>query len=923
MAVQTIIQKITDLLRFWFLPAWLVIFILPGCGEKETVPDMAQYQLYCSPDSLQWLYDHPKEDHYIKVELSENNGPRKTGKLRLRGDTSRDFAKKSLKIKLDGPLSDGTTVLNLNAEFLDKSYLRQYLCSEIISRAGVPCFKTRHAAVSVNDIFHGVYLQVENMDEDFLARNGLDRGGALYKAARDGACLSKNEDVSTYWEKKTGDKKNMLDLHQLIDKINEVPVSHLQPVLEETFDYRQLISITALNIYLCNGSTWYHNYYLFHDGNRSGKWSIMPWDLDKTLTYYDWKLPFETSGDYTGDNVLAEKMFRCTPVMNDIDQELLRIDSLVKSMHIEQMALEAMRQLETWIEQDVRDDVQSADVWEKKCKETIDFFDVTLQHRKEQLALRDAQFETMSLPIYHGRPILRWTHCRYHPDSSVTYTVSWAPKEHLWTDSLKYQWTTTDSAFQVPVDFPPGTYAWKVEARMGSYRLNASPSVQWTEIAPLTLINHAFNTSTTLQGGQVYAILSSREFSGFIYHVSPGATLLLMPGVQAEISRQVNFHGTAENPIRVVAAGSWRGDEAIVFQNGSDNELKYVEFENVRVNYHGCNVTMDHCSIDMTSANLNIREGRLSMIWGTKGNLVMRHCSLRGNQTGEGLNVHEGSAIIEYNTFSGCPDAIELIDMHDSRIEFNSVRYSKDDAIDLNNSQRVTIRNNVLYHCADKGISIGADHYGRSKDISVISNYISRCRKAVEVKDSSNAEVQFNVFDNCQTAIAARRSDLNYRIGGQITCGPNYYVACDSCRAQQSDSLSTIAQLPGADTEVIARVQFGVVIPDFNSNTAVLNSQQQLPEKQITNDGRIILFNPTPHTLDIGHHELLCGSDQKPIFTFEGGIVIPPFSGITLFTGDKKQSQPDWVRITTRCPILWPDAQLIIFDPATSQSVTF
>ena len=61
-----------------------------------------------------------------------------------------------------------------------------------------------------------------------------------------------------------------------------------------------------LNIYLANGSTYYHNYYLYRYPN--GKWEILPWDMDKTLSYYDW-MPYQyhrTSSEWESDNPLDE-----------------------------------------------------------------------------------------------------------------------------------------------------------------------------------------------------------------------------------------------------------------------------------------------------------------------------------------------------------------------------------------------------------------------------------------------------------------------------------------------------------------------------------------------------------------------------------------------------------------------------------------
>ena len=108
--------------------------------------------------------------------------------MRIRGDSSRKDAKKSLKVKFI--LNGKVKTLNLNAEFSDKSYIRQYLSSQIMRASGQNCYNTKFAKLSINGKYFGLYLQVENMDRRFLKNNLLDENGSLYKATKDGSCMS-------------------------------------------------------------------------------------------------------------------------------------------------------------------------------------------------------------------------------------------------------------------------------------------------------------------------------------------------------------------------------------------------------------------------------------------------------------------------------------------------------------------------------------------------------------------------------------------------------------------------------------------------------------------------------------------------------------------------------------------------------------
>ena len=91
--------------------------------------------------------------------------------------------------------------------------LRSFVSSKIFKELNYPCFSTSFAKVYINDKFHGLFLEVENMDKDFLKNNGLNTKGDLFKATRDGACLNSIEELE-----KNGKEKQI--------KIMILPHSH-------------------------------------------------------------------------------------------------------------------------------------------------------------------------------------------------------------------------------------------------------------------------------------------------------------------------------------------------------------------------------------------------------------------------------------------------------------------------------------------------------------------------------------------------------------------------------------------------------------------------------------------------------------------------------------------------------------------------
>ena len=88
------------------------------------------------------------------------------------------------------------------------------------------------------------------------------------------------------------------------------------------------------------------------------------------------------------------------------------------------------------------------------------------------------------------------------------------------------------------------------------------------------------------------------------------------------------------------------------------------------------------------------------------------------------MNINFASARVENSVFINTPDAIEYIDMDEGIIIGNRVENSPDDAIDLNGCNDILITGNIIINNKDKGISIGTEQYGPSRNITIEKNLI-------------------------------------------------------------------------------------------------------------------------------------------------------------------------------------------------------
>ncbi|HDD24849.1 MAG TPA: hypothetical protein ENF52_05380, partial [Chloroflexi bacterium] len=211
--------------------------------------------------------------------------------LRYRGDTARLMPKKCWKAFF--PASDmfqGQEELNLNADYVDQTLLRSYVGYDFFQRVGVPTPQAGYAALSINDDYYGLFSQVEQVDERFLYRLGIEPHGNLYKPwyGNLGALdFITDPDQRAWWyryhyPKKTNRDTGMEDMIALIELINYTSDDHFPREIAAVLDVNEWLDWYAANILIGNFEMMEKNYYLYHDFSTD-RWIILPWDVDLSL----------------------------------------------------------------------------------------------------------------------------------------------------------------------------------------------------------------------------------------------------------------------------------------------------------------------------------------------------------------------------------------------------------------------------------------------------------------------------------------------------------------------------------------------------------------------------------------------------------------------------------------------------------------
>ena len=174
----------------------------------------------------------------------------------------------------------------------DKTYLRNTLAYGLYTDAGGPGMYAFSAVVYRNGSYYGLYDLVEDGDEEYLERVGLDPDGALYKM--DNELISATEDL----KKVSREYEDNSDLQQVVDS-ESLSKSQGATWVYDHLDIATWANYFAFQSLIANRDYGEKNYYLYHDNNGTGLWSIIAWDLDLSFGH-QWNV----SENYFDDDLI-------------------------------------------------------------------------------------------------------------------------------------------------------------------------------------------------------------------------------------------------------------------------------------------------------------------------------------------------------------------------------------------------------------------------------------------------------------------------------------------------------------------------------------------------------------------------------------------------------------------------------------------
>ncbi|WHX49900.1 CotH kinase family protein [Paenibacillus woosongensis] len=253
---------------------------------KDKVVDV---KITIDPDDFQDMLDNASAEEYKPASVNyngqqiDNIGIRTKGNLTLRSvvqmsDSDRYSFKLSFNEYVNQTLG-GLEKINLNNNYSDASYMREYLAYELAETMGLPTPKYSFVNIYINGELWGFYLAVEQIGTAYLERHFDHAYGALYKGVMTGSgsdlmWLGDDPDLYTGLELKSKSHNGNV-LTDMLDELNHGTDYESVIFVEEALKYIALNVVTNNTDSYIGGNK--QNYYLYEE---DGVFSILPWDYN-------------------------------------------------------------------------------------------------------------------------------------------------------------------------------------------------------------------------------------------------------------------------------------------------------------------------------------------------------------------------------------------------------------------------------------------------------------------------------------------------------------------------------------------------------------------------------------------------------------------------------------------------------------------
>lgn len=245
--------------------------------------------------------------------------------VNIHGQSSRGFPKKSYDLEFNpgykftyragaAPVSD----VNFLTTYPDKAHMRNRLAYDAFEALGAPYHWVEPVRVHRNGSFYGTAHLVENGDDEFIERLGLNPQNPLYKMYNTFTTSPGHAAISAGGvEKKSRKFEDSSDLLALLNGMVQLAGEPRRVFMYDNLDLPQMLNSMAIRALIGEQDCCHKNYYLYRDTLGDREWEIWPWDVDLSYgrrwigatTYWDDQMILDTRMPVGDNNGLLQALY--------------------------------------------------------------------------------------------------------------------------------------------------------------------------------------------------------------------------------------------------------------------------------------------------------------------------------------------------------------------------------------------------------------------------------------------------------------------------------------------------------------------------------------------------------------------------------------------------------------------------------------
>lgn len=306
----------------------------PSPARAQTAADLFSGQVLHRVDlwvnSADWakLKENFRENEYYPADLTWNGQTVRNVGIRSRGLGSRSGTKPGLRVDFNRYASDqvflGLKSIVLDNLTQDSSGIHETVAMALYARLGIPAPREAHTRLYVNNQYAGLYVIIESVDKDLLARvfgvigEDTQNDGYLFEFNYEDEWRLEylGDDLRPYRERfdaKTheskSDEEKYRPIETLVRLINETREDRLPEAIGSLLDLPAFIRYVAAQNFVAEsdgflGNWGINNFYFYRLENRT-EHVLIAWDADVTF----WGPSFPTNEGHSA-NILMAKLMR-------------------------------------------------------------------------------------------------------------------------------------------------------------------------------------------------------------------------------------------------------------------------------------------------------------------------------------------------------------------------------------------------------------------------------------------------------------------------------------------------------------------------------------------------------------------------------------------------------------------------------------